>query len=52
MNNENYRYAKDVIRLIKVVNEAADRGIKLMEEYSTKFTKIRGSETVFSKNML
>lgn len=52
INNENYRHAKYVIRSIKVVDEAADREVKLMEEYKTKFTKIRRSETVITKSML
>jgi len=46
INNESYLHPKDVIQSIKVVNYAAGRGFKLMEEYNTKFTKKRRLETV------
>lgn len=38
-SNKNYRHARDVIRGLKVVNDVAERGVKLMEEYNIGFTK-------------
>ncbi|XP_025192732.1 uncharacterized protein LOC126553881 [Aphis gossypii] len=34
-----YKEAKDVITTLKVVNDSAERGVKLMEEFNDKFTK-------------
>lgn len=36
---ESYRRAKYFIQRIKVVNDVAERGVKLTEEHNTKFTK-------------
>jgi len=34
-----YKEAKDIIATLKVVNDSAERGVKLMEEFNDKFTK-------------
>ncbi|KAL4142842.1 hypothetical protein QTP88_005236 [Uroleucon formosanum] len=36
---EEYKQAKEVISSLKIVNDAAERGVKLMEEYNEKFFK-------------
>lgn len=38
-NQEEYKNGKDIINSLKVVNDTAERGVKLMEEYNNKFTK-------------
>eukprot|EP00102_Acyrthosiphon_pisum_P019081 XP_016656291.1 PREDICTED: uncharacterized protein LOC107882456 [Acyrthosiphon pisum] len=34
-----YKEAKDIIATLKLVNDSAERGVKLMEEFNDKFTK-------------
>ncbi|KAE9528726.1 hypothetical protein AGLY_012301 [Aphis glycines] len=36
---EEYKEAKQIISSLKIVNDAAERGVKLMEEFNIKFTK-------------
>ncbi|XP_025411715.1 uncharacterized protein LOC112684409 [Sipha flava] len=36
---DEYIQAKEILSALKVVNDTAERGIKLMEEYNEKFTK-------------
>ncbi|KAL4089452.1 hypothetical protein QTP88_024486 [Uroleucon formosanum] len=36
---EKYKQAKEVISSLKIVNDAAERGVKFMEEYNEKFSK-------------
>jgi len=36
---EEYKQAKEVISSLKIVNDAAEIGVKLMEEYNEKFSK-------------
>ncbi|CAI6372613.1 unnamed protein product [Macrosiphum euphorbiae] len=38
-NNENYKKAAAIIKNIPVVNDVAERGVKLIEEYNDKITK-------------
>lgn len=38
-NIDSYIKAKNVIRHLSVINDAAERGVKLMEDFNTKFTK-------------
>jgi len=37
--SKEYKQAKEVISSLKIVNDAAERGVKLMEEYNQKFSK-------------
>ena len=37
--NEQYKHCLDVVKKIKVVNDAAERGIKLVQEYNSVLTK-------------
>jgi len=37
-NLEGYEKGKSIIHSLKVVNDAAERGVKLMQEYNDKFT--------------
>uniref|UniRef100_A0A2S2QSD7 Uncharacterized protein n=1 Tax=Sipha flava TaxID=143950 RepID=A0A2S2QSD7_9HEMI len=34
-----YKEAKNIISTLKIVNDNAERGVKLMEEFNDKFTK-------------
>jgi hypothetical protein len=34
-----YKEAKNIISTLKVVNDSAERGVKLMKEFNDKFTK-------------
>jgi hypothetical protein len=36
---DEYIQAKEILSALKVVNDTAERGVKLMEEYNEKFTK-------------
>jgi len=36
---DEYKHAKEILSSLKIVNDAAERGVKLMEEYNNKFTK-------------
>jgi hypothetical protein len=36
---EEFKEAKEIISYLKIVNDAAERGVKLMQEYNDKFTK-------------
>lgn len=38
-NHEDYKVGKQIINSLKVVNDTAERGVKLIEEYNKKFTK-------------
>ncbi|XP_029347904.1 uncharacterized protein LOC115034697 [Acyrthosiphon pisum] len=38
-NHEDYITGKHIINSLKVVNDTAERGVKLIEEYNKKFTK-------------
>jgi hypothetical protein len=38
-NQEDFKTGKQIINAMKIVNDTAERGVKLMEEYNTKFTK-------------
>jgi hypothetical protein len=38
-NLEDYKIGKQIIKSLKVVNDSAEKGIKLIEEYNHKFTK-------------
>jgi len=38
-NNERYKKAAAIIKNIPVVNDVAERGFKLIEEYNNKITK-------------
>jgi len=38
-NHEDYKIGKQFIRSLKVVNETAGGGVKLIEEYNKKFIK-------------
>ncbi|XP_050525089.1 uncharacterized protein LOC126896389 [Daktulosphaira vitifoliae] len=38
-NSANYKYGEEKIKNLKVVNDAAERGIKLIEEFDHKITK-------------
>jgi hypothetical protein len=38
-NHEDYIIGKQIINSLKVVNDTAERGVKLIEEYNKKFTK-------------
>lgn len=38
-DDENYKKARDVVAELKVVNDTAERGVKLMDEFNSKFTK-------------
>lgn len=38
-NNDNYKKARSVLISLKVVNDTAERDIKLMEEFNQKITK-------------
>ncbi|KAL7640595.1 UNVERIFIED_CONTAM: hypothetical protein RMT77_008870 [Armadillidium vulgare] len=37
--NEQYKHCLKIVEKIKVVNDAAERGIKLIQEYNSKLTK-------------
>lgn len=37
-NLEGYQIGKSILNSIKVVNDTAERGVKLMQEYNDKFT--------------
>jgi len=37
-NLEAYQQGKNILNSIKVVNDTAERGVKLMQEYNDKFT--------------
>ncbi|KAL4126641.1 hypothetical protein QTP88_010853 [Uroleucon formosanum] len=37
-NVEEYEKGKSIIHFLKVVNDTAERGVKLMQEYNDKFT--------------
>jgi len=38
-NNTNYKFGKKVVDALHIVNDTAERGVKLMEEFNEKFTK-------------
>lgn len=38
-NQDDYKIGKETIKSLKIVNDTAERGVKLMEEYNHKFTK-------------
>lgn len=38
-NIESYTKAKNIIHHLSVINDAAERGVKLMEDFNTQFTK-------------
>lgn len=38
-NNNYYQFGKKVIDGLHIVNDTAERGVKLMEEFNEKFTK-------------
>jgi len=38
-NIESYTKAKNILQYLNVVNDVAERGVKLMEDFNTKFTK-------------
>ncbi|CAI6351981.1 unnamed protein product [Macrosiphum euphorbiae] len=38
-NHEDYIIGKNIINSLTVVNDTAERGVKLIEEYNKKFTK-------------
>jgi len=37
--NEEYKKGKEIVESLKVVNDTAERHVKLMEEYNSKITK-------------
>ncbi|KAL1446913.1 hypothetical protein WDU94_005505 [Cyamophila willieti] len=37
--DENYVYSKNIVKKIKTVNDTAERGVKLIEEYNSALTK-------------
>ncbi|KAL4103552.1 hypothetical protein QTP88_018914 [Uroleucon formosanum] len=38
-NIKSYTNAKNILQNLNVVNDVAERGVKLMEDFNTKFTK-------------
>ena len=38
-NTDSYIEAKNILHHLSVINDAAERGVKLMEDFNTKFTK-------------
>ncbi|XP_025424672.1 uncharacterized protein LOC112693695 [Sipha flava] len=38
-NIDSYKKAKNILHHLSVINDAAERGVKLMEDFNTKFTK-------------
>ncbi|CAI6355839.1 unnamed protein product [Macrosiphum euphorbiae] len=38
-NIDSYIEAKNILHHLSVINDAAERGVKLMEDFNTKFTK-------------
>lgn len=38
-NNIDYQFGKKVVDALHIVNNTAERGVKLMEEFNEKFTK-------------
>ena len=37
--NESFKIAKDFVRTVKVVNDTAERGVKMAEDYAAILTK-------------
>jgi len=38
-NNTNYKFGKKVVDALHIVNDTAERGVKLMQKFNEKFTK-------------
>jgi len=37
-DQDNYKKGRKIINSLRVVNDTAERGVKLMEEFNSKFT--------------
>jgi len=44
---EEYQKGKSILKSIKVVNDTAERGVKLMQEYNDKFTTNEDKNNLF-----
>lgn len=45
--NTTFRSAKHLINSLQIVNNTAERGVQIIEEFNDKFTKNEKSETIF-----
>ena len=48
-NNDSYRKAQKFVRLVKVTNDVAERGVKLMNDFATQITTDPRREAAYYK---
>jgi len=51
-NNEDYNKALSILKNIPVINDVAERGVKLIEDYNNKITKDESQKNIYCKLLL